>query len=89
MEAIPVAFDGSEMDGVLQELQGLELQASFNDVRGALRLLDSFLETPLDFFEVEGRTAPGTDQVVCGLKRTERLNDMLTTLRAFQVNRAA
>jgi hypothetical protein len=89
MESVKLVFDGSEMDRVLAEIGALELEASFHDIRGPLRLLDRFLDAPLDFFEIEGKPTSGTDELVCTLKRTERLTDLLVALRTFNVNRAA
>ena len=89
MQSVKLGFDGSEMDRVLAEMGELELEASFHDMRGPLRLLDRFFDSPLDFFEIEGKPTPGTDELVCTLKRTEGLTDLLVALRAFNVNRAA
>lgn len=89
METVKLKFDGTEMDRVLTEIGDSELEANFHDVRGALRLLDRFFESPLDFFEIEGKAAAGTNELVCALERTQRLTDLLVALRTFNVDRAA
>ena len=88
-ESVNLKFDAMEMDRVLAEIGVLELDASFHDMRGTLRLLDHFFDSPLDFFEIEGKTTTGTNELVCTLKRTQRLADLLLALRTFNVNRAA
>jgi hypothetical protein len=88
-ETVQLKFDGTEMDRVLAEIGELQLDAGFHEMRGALRLLDRFFDSPLDFFEVEGKTAAGTGELVCALKRTQGLTDLLVALRTFNVDRAA
>ena len=77
------------MDRVLGEMGSLELEANFHDMRGELRLLDRFFDSPLDFFEIEGKPTAGTNELICALKRTQRLTDLLVALRTFNVDRAA
>jgi hypothetical protein len=89
MKSIQLKFDGAEMDRVLEEIGALELHANFHDLRGLLRLLDRFFDSPLEFFAIEGEAAAGTKDLVCTLKRTQRLTDLLVALRAFNINRAA
>jgi hypothetical protein len=88
-ETVKLKFDGTEMDRVLKEIGVLQLDAGFHEMRGALRLLDRFFDSPLDFFEIEGKAAAGTNELVCALKRTQRLTDLLVALRTFNVDRAA
>jgi hypothetical protein len=89
MESVNLRFDGTEMDRVLADIGELELDAGFHDMRGALRLLDRFFDSPLDFFEIEGKTTTGTNELVCALKRTQRLTDLLVALRTLNVDRVA
>jgi hypothetical protein len=89
LESIKLTFDGVEMDRVLAEIGTLQLDAGFHEMRGALRLLDRFFDSPLDFFEIEAKAAARANELVCALKRTQRLTDLLVALRTFNVNRAA
>ena len=88
-ESVNLKFDGTEMDRVLAEIGELELYAGFHDMRGTLRLLDRFFDSPLDFFEIEGKPTAGTNELICALKRTQRLTDLLVALRTFNVDHVA
>jgi hypothetical protein len=49
-------------------------------------LLNRLFDFPLDFFEVQNGSAAGTGQIGVRIKRTPRLNDLLSALRARHVN---
>lgn len=92
MEPVLLSLDSSEANHVLEEIDELftaGLHGGFHAMLETLRTVDSFLDAPFDFFEIEGLPALGAIECVCTLKRTERLNDLLSALRAFQVNLAA
>lgn len=81
METITVvATDDTELRETIAELS--ELQVGLNgDIEAGL--FDSFVDCPLDFYEVEnGPAAAGTNQLGVRIKKSQRLIDLIAALRA-------
>ena len=80
MEKIRVVVtDDSELQESLSELSELKLDG-VSDLEAGL--ISRFFDFPLDFFEVQNGPAAGTGELGVRIKRTQRLNDLMSTLRA-------
>ena len=84
METIKVVVtDDSELREIVAELSELNVRLHGNVEASSLH---RFFDSPLDFFEVENGPAVGAGELGVRIKRAQRLNNLLSALRALDVN---
>jgi hypothetical protein len=75
-----VVTDDSEFRETIADLRNV------SDLNIKANGLDAFFDCPLDFFEIKNGPTAGAGQCGVSIQRTQRLNDLLSALRACNVD---
>jgi hypothetical protein len=91
-ELVIVGLDNSALyrawDEVGELLASSNFEGSLDVVLEGFTALKEFIESPLDFFELKSNSTPGTSDLRIVAQRSQRLIDLVSTLRALEVHDA-
>ena len=81
--------DDRELHEAIREIEDLLSGVPFLECRECFRILNSFLDDPTSFFDLNGDPAARAGEFSLLIKRSHRLTDLNSTLRAHCLNHAS